>query len=356
MNYEDGANALSPRNGNPLSPSHNSLSPVQKKGKAATQVGGAASRNTPSGLDNTALIRLNGVSRTVGQQHDSNCEAIKTAIRSFARFVDVDAIPGSAAAAFWTTVLSQGTEALIGMLPGGKLYSVFAAGYKASKDANASKSEWNGALAKAEYVQGLVDYWEGFRSQTETYWNGEGSRGTQALINQTEAQPAEKRNLYINELVAQAEFFNKRNVDAVSFEKGLYTHWMHHNTNRTSRWTNTGTIDVVYHLDKDTRGFSLHSAELVGPGSGGIVRRMQSVAGNMQRVADFPFRKRVFFREFDRGLLGDTLVNYNGSVYGEQNELVDPLTFGPLLGSFPEYGLDSLGMLPLSWHQITSSD
>jgi hypothetical protein len=31
MNYEDGANALSPRNGNPLSPSHNSLSPVQKK-------------------------------------------------------------------------------------------------------------------------------------------------------------------------------------------------------------------------------------------------------------------------------------------------------------------------------------
>jgi uncharacterized membrane protein len=37
MNYEDGANALSPRNGNPLSPKNNSLSPVQKKSDGAQE-------------------------------------------------------------------------------------------------------------------------------------------------------------------------------------------------------------------------------------------------------------------------------------------------------------------------------
>jgi len=44
--YAAGAHALSPRNGNPLSPKNNSLSPVQKK-QAPNQAGGPIAQNTP---------------------------------------------------------------------------------------------------------------------------------------------------------------------------------------------------------------------------------------------------------------------------------------------------------------------
>ena len=310
----------------------------------------------PASLDNALINRLNGISRTIGQQHDSNCEAIKTAIRSFERFIDVDAIPGSAAEGFWTGAIGKGIEVLVGMIPGGKLYSVFRAGYRASSSASSNLSRWNGALAKTEYVQGLVDYWESFRVEMETYWNGEGSQGTQALIRQTAAEPEATQNAYVTELVELAELFNTTDVDSVAVEQGLYTQWMGHNTRGTSRFSNTGTIEVTYDLNKNDRSFSLSSATLVGPGSGGILRRMQALGGDMTHVDDFPFRKRVRFKEYEPGFLGrGAPVRASASVYGEQNELVDALTFGPVLGQWPEYGINSLGVLPLTWSQISAS-
>jgi hypothetical protein len=69
MNYEDGANALSPRNGNPLSPSHNSLSPVQKKGEGAQEqnVHDLAAQGTQGAGD--ALPHLDKIQAAFGS-HD----------------------------------------------------------------------------------------------------------------------------------------------------------------------------------------------------------------------------------------------------------------------------------------------
>jgi hypothetical protein len=237
--------------------------------------------------------RVVAIGETIGQQHDSNCEAIKTAIRSFERYLTVDAVPASAAQGFWKSVITQGFGSLTKLTPAGSLSSVFKSAHASSRTAASGLDTWKRDLAKKNYVQGLVDYWESYRAQLETYWNGEGSVGTQRLLRGASSMMPDSRESHVNQLIAGAQRFNKQDVDSVAFEKGLYSKWMEHNTAGRTRFKDEGLLTVQYKLNQDTRRFTFEHAWLKGPGSGGIVARMRDVDRKANSVADFRFEKAV---------------------------------------------------------------